>query len=156
MGKGETVERLQKYLDKFDLGLKILIPKGDTSTVETAANTLGVEQGQIAKSLLFRAGCEYVMVVSAGDVRINDKKLKKITGHKPKLAKPVEVKEITGYSIGGVCPFDLKNPVTIYLDKSLRRSDVVYVAAGTANSALPINIDQLIEITGGKEVDVTE
>lgn len=152
----DAVKKVQRFLDKFDLGLKVIVPKQDTSTVLKAAEALGVEPGQIAKSLLFRAGEEYVMVVAAGDVKIKDAKLKRVLGKKPKLASPEEVEAVTGYPVGGVCPFMLKTPAKILLDSSLRRFDVVYSAAGTANSALPVNIEQLKALTGGVEVDVSE
>jgi prolyl-tRNA editing enzyme YbaK/EbsC (Cys-tRNA(Pro) deacylase) len=152
----DQIYNVQKYLDKFNLGLKVIVPEEYTGTVETAAAVLGVRPGQIAKSILLKAGEEYVMVVAAGDVKIKDGKLKRLLGKKPKLASPEEVKEVTGYPVGGVCPFLLKTPVKILLDSSLRRFDVVYAAAGTANSALPINMEQLKIVTGGVEADVSQ
>lgn len=153
----DNLKRVQDYVDQFGLGLKVVSHEGDTSTAEKAAETLGLEVGQIAKSLLFRLkDGRYIMILSAGDVKINDKKFKKIFKTKPKLAKPKEVEEVTGYPIGGVCPFALQNPVEIYLDSSLNRFDVVYAAAGTPFSSLPITMEELKIVTKGEEVDVSE
>ena len=147
--------RVQAYVDQFDMGLKVIALDEDTATAKLAAQALGVEVGQIAKSLLFRVGEEYVMVVAAGDVKIKAGKLKAAAGGKAKMATPEEVLEVTGYPVGGVCPFALANPVRILLDKSLGQYDVVYTAAGTAHSALPITLDQLAIITGGEIVNLT-
>ncbi|NLP18850.1 MAG: YbaK/EbsC family protein [Firmicutes bacterium] len=147
--------RVQTCVDQFDMGLKVIDLEEDTATSELAAQALGVKVGQIAKSLLFRAGEEYVLVVAAGDVRIKSNRLKAVTGEKAKMASFAEVEEVTGYPVGGVCPFALANPVRILLDKSLGQYDVVYTAAGTAHSALPITLDQLAIITGGEIVNLT-
>ncbi|NPV43742.1 MAG: YbaK/EbsC family protein [Firmicutes bacterium] len=150
------LKRVQNFVDRFDLGLKVINHDNDTSTAEKAAETLGLEVGRIAKSLLFKIGDEeYIMVVSAGDVRINEKKFRKLFGRKPKLAKPQEVQDITGYPVGGVCPFALKTPVKIYLDSSLWRFDVVYAAAGTPSSSLPITPDELKIVTGGEKAELS-
>jgi len=137
------------------MGLKVIDLDKDTATAELAARALGVEVGQIAKSLLFRVGEEYVMVVAAGDVKIKAGKLKAVAGGKARLATPEEVLKVTGYPVGGVCPFALANPVRILLDTSLGKYHVVYAAAGTPHSALPVTLDQLAAITGGEIVDLT-
>jgi prolyl-tRNA editing enzyme YbaK/EbsC (Cys-tRNA(Pro) deacylase) len=147
--------RVQAYLDQFNMNLKIIALDENTATAELAAAALGVQVGQIAKSLLFKVRDNYVLVIAAGDVRIKQGKLKAVAGGKAKLATPAEVKMVTGYPIGGVCPFALPNPVRILLDKSLGDYDVVYAAAGTAHSALPINIGQLQRITKGEVVDLS-
>lgn len=144
-----VLERVQAYLDACHPGLSIIELAEDTSTAELAARALGVEVGQIAKSLLFKARGEFIMVVAAGDVRMDTKELKKVVGSKVRMANAEEVREVTGYPVGGVCPFALPRPIPVYLDDSLRRYDVVYAAAGTPNSALPITFDQLQEITSG-------
>lgn len=151
-----VLEKVQAYLDAHKPGLKVIELAEDTSTVELAAEALGVEVGQIAKSLLFKAKDEYIMVVSAGDVRMDNKKLKQVVGTRVRMANPQEVIEITGYPVGGVCPFALPQPLMVYLDKSLERYPVVYAAAGTPNSALPITFQELQEITGGVPCQVSE
>ncbi|NPV27564.1 MAG: YbaK/EbsC family protein [Firmicutes bacterium] len=151
-----AVERVQAYLDRYHPGLKAIEFDTDTSTCETAAATLGVEVGQIAKSLVFKGGEQYVMVVAAGDVRVDTKKLKKYVGVKVKLATPDEVLTLTGYPVGGVCPVALKTPLRIFLDDSLARFDVVYAAAGTPQSALPVTLQQLQEVTRGEIVNLAQ
>lgn len=148
-------ERVQAWLDQFGLGLKVITTPENTATAEAAAAALGTEVGQIAKSLLFRVGDEYVMVVAAGDVKIKAGLLKAAAGGKPRLATAAEVEEVTGYPVGGVCPFALPHPVRVLLDASLARFPVVFAAAGTAHSAVPVSLDQLRLITRGEVVQVS-
>jgi prolyl-tRNA editing enzyme YbaK/EbsC (Cys-tRNA(Pro) deacylase) len=148
-------KRVQAWLDGFNLGLKVIATPQDTATAEAAATALGTEVGQIAKTILFRIGSRYVLVVAAGDVKIKAGALKAVAGGKPRLATPEEVEEVTGYPVGGVCPFALPQPVQVLLDASLGRFPVVYAAAGTPHSAVPITLAQLQQVTGGQIVDVT-
>jgi prolyl-tRNA editing enzyme YbaK/EbsC (Cys-tRNA(Pro) deacylase) len=106
--------------------------------------------------LLFKGKDGYVMVVAAGDVRIDQKKLRQVAGGKVRMANADEVLEATGYPVGGVCPIDLKTSIRILLDESMARYPVVFAAAGTANSALPVTIRQLQEITSGELVSLVE
>jgi len=150
--------RVQTWLDQFDLGLKVINTPEHTATAEQAAAALGTEVGQIAKSLLFRIGDDkYVMVVTSGDVKVKSGKLKSVVGSKPRLAGIEEVEKATGYSIGGVCPFDLPrgSDIQILLDRSLSRFPLVYAAAGSDHSAVGVTLDQLRQITDGTVVDVT-
>ncbi|HAA09499.1 MAG: YbaK/EbsC family protein [Syntrophomonadaceae bacterium] len=136
--------------------LQVIEFQQDTSTSALAAAALDTEVGQIAKSMLFKAKTgQYFLVVSAGDVRMDTKALRDLIGSKVRMANAEEVVEITGFPVGGVCPFDLRVEVPIYLDDSLKRYDVVYTAAGTPNSALPITYEELMEITGGRPCNVS-
>lgn len=130
--------------------------EGSTKTAQMAADQLGVEVGQIAKSILFVTEKGPVLVVTSGDVKVNSSKFKKIVGEKPKIAAYEQCEEITGFKPGGVCPFALKNPIRIFIDKSMERFDVVYAAAGTANTAVPITVEELMMITKGELVDFTK
>jgi prolyl-tRNA editing enzyme YbaK/EbsC (Cys-tRNA(Pro) deacylase) len=154
-----THVRVQEYLNKFDMGLKVIeFINVSTKTSELAADALGVTVGEIAKSLLFMGGEKPAIVVTCGDKRIDTKKLKGMIGAKKvSFAKEEEVKYITGYTVGGVCPLNLPNPenVKVFLDKCLRDYPKVYLAAGTPYSAIPITIDELREITGGEIIDVS-
>lgn len=96
------------------------------------------------------------MVVAAGDVRLDSKRIKEAVGQRVRMARAEEVEAVTGYKPGGVCPFDLTEEIDIYLDVSLKKYDLVYAAAGTANTALPIAYEQLMEITGGKPCNFSE
>ncbi len=151
------IERVRSFLAEKAPGLSIIEFATDTSTSFLAAQALGTEVGRIAKSMVFKTKNEdYVMVVSTGDVRIDSKAVKEMVGAKVRMANADEVWEVTGYRPGGVCPFALKTEVPIYLDESLKRYDVVYAAAGTANTALPISFEQLQLVTGGIACKVSE
>lgn len=150
-----VIERVQSYLDQYNLGLKIIELKEDTSTCELAAGALGVEAGQIAKTLVFLADGRPVLVVASGDRKINSRKLKRLLCvPKVRMADPETVLEVTGYPVGGVCPLALPQSLPVLLDSTMQRFDVVYAAAGTPNSALPVTMRQLEIITGGKWADL--
>lgn len=145
------IERVRSYLQEKNPRLQIIELDQNTSTAPLAAAALGLEVGQIAKSILFKTKSEqYLMVVSAGDVKMNSKAIKETVGERVRMANPEEVYNVTGFSVGGVCPFALAHQVPIYLDESLLRYDVVYAAAGTANTALPITFAELQAITVGR------
>jgi prolyl-tRNA editing enzyme YbaK/EbsC (Cys-tRNA(Pro) deacylase) len=150
------IERVRQYLQQKNPRLKIIELDEDTSTAFLAAQALGKEVGQIAKSILFKTKDErFLMIVSAGDVKLDNKAIKELAGSRVRMASPEEVRERTGFNIGGVCPFALRTEIDIYLDESLKRYDVVYAAAGTANTALPITFEELQEITGGRPCQVS-
>ncbi|MDD4334013.1 MAG: YbaK/EbsC family protein [Desulfotomaculaceae bacterium] len=149
------IKKVQMYLEQFDMDLKIMQFDESTSTCELAAAALGVEVGQIAKTLLFLADGNPVLVVASGDNKINSKKLKRLLGaSKVKMADPETVKRVTGYPVGGVCPLALAEAVPVLLDDSMYRFPVVYAAAGTPHSALPVTMEQLETLTGGKWSDL--
>ncbi len=155
MPENTSLDRARKHLEKFGLNL---VPREHEKTTKTsieAAEALNVALGQIAKSILFRSGGRYGLFVAAGDIKICDKKVKNLLGGgRAKIARPEEVEEITGYQVGGVCPFDIDSSVPIYLDQSMQRFDVVYTSAGTPHSLLPISFEQLQKVTGGETVDI--
>lgn len=148
--------KVQAFLDSHDLSALEFEP-GSTPTAEKAAERIGVPVGQIAKSILFKGkDQQYRMVVAAGDKKINSGALKRATGSKHRMANAEETKEATGFLPGGVCPFGLENNnVTILLDASLEEYDVVYPAAGTDATGVPISPDYLHQVTDGKKVEVT-
>jgi len=151
----QPIERVKDFLNKQEIKLTVIeFPEGQTQTCELAAQALGVEPAQIAKSLLFIGKKINVLVVTCGDEKVDTKKLKEYFGGKFRFARPEEVEKITGFPPGGVCPFALKEEVPIVLDKSLKRFPVVYAAAGNAGSAVPVSLEQLLEITNGKYLEV--
>jgi len=155
MAENPALERARKYLKNYNLDLVPREHEKTTKTSAEAAEALNVELGQIAKSILFRSGQQYGLFVAAGDIKICDKKVKKLLGGgRAKIAKPDEVEEITGYRVGGVCPFDIDKNVPIYLDSSMKRFDVVYTSAGTPHSLLPISFEQLKMVTDGMVADI--
>lgn len=149
------LERVKEFFAQISLPPEIIILDEDTSTSALAAQALGVEVGQIAKTLVFtgKEG-QGVLVVTSGDVKVDTQKLKKVVGFKPKFASGEEAKALTGFSPGGVCPFALEKPLPILIDVSMERFPVVYAAAGTPNSAVPVDVSGLLEITGGQLCDV--
>lgn len=151
------IERVRNFLANQAPDLSIIEFEADTSTSVLAARALGTEVGQIAKSMVFKTKSnDYLMVVSTGDSRINSKAIKELAGSKASMANAEEVLAVTGFSPGGICPFGLKTKLPIYLDESLKRYEVVYAAAGTANSVLPITFAKLQSVTGGIPCKVSE
>jgi len=148
------LERVKRFLKPFP-DLKIVLFDQSTHTAELAAQTLGVMPAQIAKTLVFIADAQPLLVVTCGDKKINTKKLTKLLGvKKVKFADGQTVIEATGFSPGGVSPIGLLKDMPLYLDQSLWDFDIVYAAAGTANSALPVSPDRLCEITGATMINV--
>lgn len=129
-----------------------------TPTSETAARAVGCSVGEIAKSILFIVGNTPVVVVTCGDLKVRGSRLKQATGLTGKVRLPDsgEVIRFTGYAPGGVCPFLLPREMRVAVDSSMRRFQKVYAAAGNDHSAVPVTVDQLLEITGGEEVEVCE
>ena len=126
-----------------------------TATVELAAQALGCEPAHIAKTLSFAAENGCILIVCAGNMRIDNHKFKEYFHVKARMRSPEQVEERTGFRIGGVCPFGVdKEQVSIYLDESLRRFEQVFPACGTANSAVRLSPDELERVTGGRWIDV--
>lgn len=150
-------KRVKDFLEGVSGDLKVVEIAESTHTSELAARALGVEVAQIAKSLVFLLkGGSPVLVVTCGDMRVDMKKLKQTMGvaGKVSMAGPKEAEEITGFPPGGVCPFALKSNLPILLDQSLDRFPVVYAAAGSPHSLVPISLNQLEDITGGQTLDL--
>jgi Cys-tRNA(Pro) deacylase len=150
------LKRVQKVVSQFP-DLKVILFDSSTHTAELAAQALSVTSGQIAKTLVFIADGQPLLIVTCGDKKVNTKKMAKVVGvRKIKFADAQMVTEITGFPPGGVSPLGLLQVIPIYLDQSLYEYDIVYAAAGTANSALPIVPDRLREITGAQVIDVCQ
>jgi prolyl-tRNA editing enzyme YbaK/EbsC (Cys-tRNA(Pro) deacylase) len=128
----------------------------DTSTVSKAAEALGVTPGEIAKSLLLQVQEGFVMVLMAGDKRLDNRKFKDIFKTKPKMPEIDQVLEVTGHPVGGVCPFGLKTHIPVYLDASLKEYTVVYPAAGAPNAAVELAVEELEELVSKDWVDVAQ
>ena len=151
-----TIEDVKQYLR--ERGIEVWEFEEPTPTSETAARAVGCSVGEIAKSILFIIGGTPVVVVTSGDVRVKGSKLKQAVGFtgKARLPEAEEVAAHTGYAPGGVCPFLLPAGLKVVVDRSMRRFPRVYAAAGNEHSAVPISVEQLLEITGGIEVAVCE
>ena len=140
-----SLESVRHYFVQFQLTHKIMEFDTSSATVSDAAATIGVKEAQIAKTLSFRAKDtdEAILVVAAGDTKIDNKKFRSQFHIKARMLSPEDVYEQTGHKIGGVCPFGLKNDLPVYLDESLKRFDTVYPACGSANSAIALNCEDL-------------
>ena len=153
----EPVQRVIKVLDKFDKNLKIQVLKDTARTAKDAANALNCEEGAIVKSLVFKTETEFLVCLVSGDKRCSLNKLKKIFNSKDlSMASPDEVKDQTGYTIGGVSPVGHKNKLEILVDESLNRFKNLYAAAGHPNCIFKINFDELLNLTNGKVKDIVE
>lgn len=149
-----STERAREHIEKLGFGDRIITHEQSTATVELAAEALGVEGARIAKSLTFMANGP-IMVVTAGDMKVDNAKYKAEFGTKAKMLTAAEVDELIGHSVGGVCPFGINDGVRVFLDVSLKRFDVVYPACGGSNNAVKLAIDELWECAAPEKwVDV--
>ena len=151
-----SLERVRQFLNRFDSSLEPVVFAEKMNTSQEAADALGCEVGQIAKSILFRSGEAFGLFVTAGDVRVDLKVVKNLLGRDPKMAAPEVVLQMTGFPIGAVCPYALATDMPIFIDQSLDRFDVVYTGAGIAESLLPIRFDQLVKLENSQVVDLAK
>lgn len=144
-----SIEKAKEYLIKKGYDPAHII-EFDTSsaTVELAAEALGCDPEHIAKSITFSVNGEPVMILAAGDTKIDNPKYKAYFGTKAKMLTAAEVDELIGHSVGGVCPFGVNEGVKVYLDESLKRFETVYPACGSSNSCLKLTIAELEELSG--------
>lgn len=150
-----AIERVREYLKKWGRDTDILEFTTSSATVEMAADTLGVAPSLIAKTLSFWAKEGGILIVAAGDTKIDNAKYKAEFGVKAKMLTPEEALEYTGHAIGGVCPFGLTNPLSVYLDVSMKRFPYIYPACGSSNSAIKLTCDELFQYSGCKKwIDV--
>ena len=153
----EPVKRAEKAIQAFDSKLKIICLEQTARTAQDAATALGCNVGAIVKSLLFRTGDNFVLCLVSGDKRCSLNKLKKILDEKNvSMAKPEDVKKITGYTIGGVSPVGHLVNIKIYVDSNLERFKDVFAAAGHPNCVFKIEYNQLIKLTSGDIKDIVE
>ena len=138
-----SIETVKEYLEQWSLEDRVQEFSTSSATVELAAEALSVIPARIAKSMSFKIKEGCIIIVTAGDGKINNGKFKAVFGEKAKMVPLEEVQELTGHPVGGVCPFALKEGVKVYLDKSLERFDTVFPAAGTPSSAIELNLEEL-------------
>ena len=153
----ESVKRVEESLKKFDPNLKILVLDTTARTAKDSANSLKCELGAIVKSLVFRAENDFLICLVAGDKRCSLNKLKKFLNKKDvSMANADQVKENTGFSIGGVAPTGHLKKLNIIVDKSLSRFKYVYGAAGHPDCVFRITYPELVRLTTGSEQEITE
>ena len=153
----EPVKRVEKSLKEFDANLNIIVLENTARTANDAATALGCEVGAIVKSLLFKAGENFVLCLVSGDKRCSLNKLKKILNEKDvSMANPEDVKRITGYTIGGVSPTGHLIKIQIYIDENLQNFKSIFAAAGHPNAVFEIDFKNLKALTSGETKEITE
>jgi prolyl-tRNA editing enzyme YbaK/EbsC (Cys-tRNA(Pro) deacylase) len=136
--------------------LQVIVTDASTATVDLAAAVHGVEPGQIAKTLAIRVGDREFLLVTRGDARLNNQKAKAAFGGRPRMLGPEDVLRLTSHAVGGVCPFGLPAPLTIYCDVSLRTYEEVIPAGGDTHASVRLPLARLVELCGGKWADACE
>lgn len=138
-----SIEKAREYLEKLGVADRILEFDVSSATVELAAEALGCEPCQIAKSMAFQMNEGAILVIAAGDVKIDNHKFKEEFGTKAKMLQFADVERLIGHAVGGVCPFGINDGVDVFLDISLKRFEMVYPAAGSSNSAIGLTLSEL-------------
>lgn len=150
-----SIERGRAYFRKFDMEDRVIEFNVSSATVELAALALGVEGARIAKTLSFKNGESCMLILAAGDARIDNKKFKERFHFKAKMLTADEVLQMVGHPVGGVCPFGINEGIDVYLDVSMKRFDTVFPAVGSGNSAIELNLDELFKYSNAIEwIDV--
>ena len=143
-----AIEAVKAFFETYGIAERIREFDSSSATVELAAQAVGCEPCRIAKTLSFSVGGAPILIVMAGDVKIDNSKYKARFGTKATMLTPDEVETLVGHAVGGVCPFGIKDGVRVYLDESLRRFASVFPAAGSSNSAIELSIDELEKYSG--------
>lgn len=152
-----AIERVKEYFRQYDMEERIIELAESSATVELAAQALGCEPARIAKSLSFMVDEKPILVICAGDVKVDNAKYKAKFGTKAKMMTAEQAQTLIGHAVGGVCPFGINEGVTVYLDESLRRFTTVFPACGSSNSAIELTIHELEQYSGYAEwVDVSK
>lgn len=150
-----AIERVKEYFNKYNMEDCIQEFDVSSATVELAAAALNCEPKRIAKTLSFMVDGHAVLIVTAGDAKIDNRKYKYQFGIKAKMLSADEVESLVGHAVGGVCPFGINEGIDVYLDDSLKRFDTVFPACGSSNSAIELTIEELEKYSGFKTwVDV--
>ncbi|HEX7156263.1 MAG TPA: YbaK/EbsC family protein [Burkholderiaceae bacterium] len=151
-----SAQRVQAALGSHGLPSQVVELEVAARTSQQAADALGVQVGQIAKSLIFRAADSgrAVLVIAAGDRRVTEARIEAVLGERLERASPEFVREHTGFAIGGVAPLGHPRPLVAFVDASLRRFDLLWAAGGTPHCVFPIRPEDLLRIAGGVELEV--
>ena len=150
-----AIEKVKEYFKQFHRENDILEFEVSSATVELAAKALNCEEALIAKTLSFLVGEQPILIVTTGNMKIDNSKYKKTFHKKAKMIPFNDVEKIIGHETGGVCPFGINDGIDVYLDESLKQYEYVYPACGSSNSAIKLNIKELEEYSNYKEwVDV--
>ncbi len=152
-----AIDKVKEYFQKYGIADRIKEFDTSSATVELAAHALGCDPARIAKTLSFWIDDKCILIVMAGDVKVDNQKYKATFGTKAKMLSFDEAEPVIGHAVGGVCPFAINNGISVYLDESLRRFDTVFPACGSSNSAIELSIMELQEYSKYTSwVDVTK
>lgn len=143
-----AIDKVREYFKQYGMEGRIQEFPVSSATVALAAQALGCEPQRIAKTLSFLTGEQAILIVAAGDAKIDNSKYKKQFGTKAKMLSPEQVTDMVGHAVGGVCPFAVKEGVKVYLDESLKRFETVFPACGSSNSAIELTIPELEKYAG--------
>ena len=143
-----AIDKVREYFREYGMEDRIQEFEVSSATVALAAQALGCAPQRIAKTLSFLVDGQAILIVAAGDVKIDNTKYKKQFGTKAKMLSPDEVNEMVGHAIGGVCPFAVNEGVKVYLDESLKRFETVFPACGSSNSAIELTIPEMEKYAG--------
>ena len=143
-----SIQRVKEYFRALGMEGRVLELDMSSATVELAAQVLGCRPCRIAKTLSFLAEGRPILIVAAGDAKVDNPKYKARFGTKAKMLTPQEAEELVGHAVGGVCPFAVNGGVTVYLDESLKRFETVFPACGSSNSAIELSIPELERYSG--------
>ena len=150
-----SIEKGRAYFRQFGMEDRVQEFTVSSATVELAALALGVEGARIAKTLSFKKDDSCILILAAGDARIDNRKFKDKFHMKAKMLTADEVLELVGHPVGGVCPFGINEGIDVYLDESLKRFTTVFPAVGSANSAIELDLDELFKYSNAVEwIDV--
>lgn len=149
------IEAVKEHFKRYEMDKQIMEFAQSSATVDQAASTIGVVPARIAKTISLRNNEGSLLIVAAGDTKIDNKKFRDEFGFKARMLAPDEVLQLTGHAIGGVCPFGLQNDLNVYLDISMKRFASVFPACGSTNSAIELTCDELFAYSNAiKWVDV--
>ena len=143
-----AIDKVIRYFTEYGIADRIQIFDVSSATVELAAQALHCEPCRIAKTLSFMVNGHAILIVAAGDAKIDNPKYKIQFGTKAKMLTPDEAEKMTGHAVGGVCPFGINRDVAVYLDVSLKRFETVFPACGSSNSAIELTIPELEKYSG--------
>lgn len=138
-----AVGKVKDFFAKMDMADRIVEFEASSATVELAAALIGCEPKRIAKTLSFMADGTPILIVAAGDARVDNAKYKAQFGVKARMLTPEEAETLVGHAVGGVCPFAINEGVTVYLDESLKRFETVFPACGSSNSVIELTVPEL-------------
>ena len=145
-----AIDKVKEYFKQYNMGDRIQEFDVSSATVELAAQALGCEGKRIAKTLSFLVDDKALLIVAAGDAKVDNPKYKSAFSCKAKMLSYEQVEDLVGHAVGGVCPFAIPKDVTVYLDESLKRFETVFPACGSSNSAIELTIAELEKYSNAK------